>query len=137
VSFAVLADLEARYGAQEILLLADRDGDQVVDPGVVEAHLRDADAEIVSELAGTVAIDPANPPLNLVRIACQIARYRLYGANPPEAARNDYTDAIKFLRLVRSGQASLDGGSAAPVAAAEPIRAAATEPGTRIFTRGL
>jgi phage gp36-like protein len=137
VSFATTEDLQTRYGEQEILLLADRDGDSVIDAGVVEAHLQDADAEIVSELAGTVTIDVSNPPLNLKRLACQIARYRLYGANPPEAARNDYQDAIKFLRLVHAGQASLDGGAGATDEVAKPIRAAAVLPGTRIFNRGL
>jgi phage gp36-like protein len=137
VTFATVQDLQTRYGVQEVLLLADRDGDGVVDAGVVEAHLQDADAEIVSELAGTVAIDAANPPLNLKRLACQIARYRLYGANPPDAARNDYQDAIKFLRLVRAGQASLDGGAAATEEVAKPSLAAATCPGSRVFRRGL
>lgn len=137
MTFATEQDLVTRYGQQEVLLLADRDGDQVVDAGVLEAALADADAEIVSELAGQATIDPDAPPRNLVRIACQIARYRLYGANPPEAARNDYKDAIAFLRLVRDGKASLDGGDAAPTETPPATLAAATDPGTRIFTRGL
>ena len=137
MTFAALNDLQMRFGDQELMLLADRDNDGVIDAGVVEAHLQDADAEIVSELAGAVAINAAAPPLNLVRIACQIARYRLYGANPPEAARNDYKDAIGFLRLVRDGKASLDGGQLASAQVQSSARPAATEPGSRIFRRGL
>lgn len=137
MTFATASDLTTRYGSQEILLLADRDGDQEADAGVLESALADADAEIISELAGQVPIDADAPPRNLVRIACQVARYRLYGANPPEAARNDYKDAIAFLRLVRDGKASLDGGAADPTATPAPSLAAATEPGSRIFTRGL
>lgn len=137
MTFATVQDLVTRYGVQEITLLADRDGDQVIDPGVVEAVLADADAELVSELAGAVAINPAAPSRNLVRLSCQIARYRLYGANPPEAARDDYLDAIKFLRRVKAGEASLDGGPLAPTETQAPSLAAATAPGTRIFTRGL
>ena len=137
MSFASVSDMQMRYGLEEILLLGDRDRDGVLDAGVVEAHLADADAEIISELAGAVAIDAASPPLNLKRLACQIARYRLYASNPPEAARNDYQDAIRFLRLVRDGKASLDGGSAAPAAVTPPSFAAVSEPGSRIFTRGL
>lgn len=135
MTFASTNDLVTRYGQQEILLLADRDGDGQIDPGVVEAHLQDADAEIISELAGAVPIDANDPPLNLVRLACQITRYRLYGANPPEAARNDYTDAIAFLRRVKAGNASLDGGANAAETVAAPSLAAATEPGERIFRR--
>lgn len=137
MTFASAQDLVTRYGQQEILLLADRDGDQLADAGVLEGALADADAEIISELAGSVTIDTANPPRNLVRLSCQIARYRLYGANPPEAARNDYLDAVKFLRLVREGKASLDGGDAQPTVTPPPSFAAASEPGNRIFRRGL
>lgn len=137
MSFASVSDLQTRYGDQEILLLADRDGDGVLDAGVVEAHLADADAEIISELAGAVSIDAASPPLNLKRLACQIARYRLYGANPPKAARDDYEDAIKFLRLVRDKKASLDGGATAPAEVSPPSLAAASEADERIFTRRL
>ena len=137
MTFATLQDLLARYGEQEIRLLADRDNDGVIDANVVAAHLQDADGEIISELAGAVAIDATNPPLNLKRLACQIAKYRLYGSNPTEAARNDYKDAIAFLRLVRAGKASLDGGAGAAEAVAQPSFSAATEPGVRIFKRGL
>lgn len=137
MTFAVPSDLVTRYGEEEMRLLADRDNDGILDAGVVEAHLVDADAEIISELAGAVTIDPNSPPLTVKRLACQIARYRLYGSNPPEAARNDYKDAIAFLRLVRDKKASLDGGSEDPVATAAPSYAAATEAGVRIFKRGL
>jgi len=137
MTFATLSDLQTRYGEQEILLLTDRDGDQVVDAGVAEAALGDADAEIVSELAGSVSIDAGAPSRNLVRIACQIARYRLYGSNPTDAARNDYLDALKFLARVRKGEARLDGGAQNPTETQAPSLAAATEPGTRIFRRGV
>lgn len=137
MTFASVDDLRLRYGDQELMLLADRDRDGVLDVGVVEAHLQDADAEIISELAGTVNIDPASPPLNLKRLACQIVRYRLYGANPPEAARQDYEDTLKFLRLVRDGKANLDGGANAPIEIPPSPRAAAVIPGSRIFNRGL
>lgn len=137
MTFASVSDMQTRYGAQELLLLGDRDGSGALDAGVVEAHLQDADAEIVSELAGSVVIDTVNPPLNLKRLACDIARYRLYGANPPEAVRSNYKDAIAFLQRVRSGQASLDGGALTPQAPVAPPRAAATTSDERIFRRGL
>jgi len=138
MTFATVQDLEARFGRQELLLLADRDNDGELDAGVVEAHLQDADAEIMSHIGLAVSsIDPANPPLNLKRIACDIARYRLYGANPNEDARARYKDAIAFLRLVAENKATLDGGATAPADAKTPSLAAATEPGSRIFKRGL
>src|SRR5438874_1450997 len=114
MTFAALADLTARFGEQELLLLADRDNTGAVDPGVVEAHLQDADAEIVSLLAGAVAIDPLNVPLNLKRLACDIARYRLYGASVPEDVRDRYKDAVLQLQAIAAGKATLDGGAASP-----------------------
>lgn len=135
MTFATVQDLQTRYGADELLMLADRDNDGVLDAGVVEAMLQDADAEIVSYIGQAVRIDPANVPLNLKRIACEIARYRLYGANPIEDARKRYEDAILFLKRVAEGKATLDGGDAAPTSTAPPSFAAATAPGERVFRR--
>lgn len=137
MTFAAVSDLTTRYGDQELKLLADRDGDGQLDAGVAEGALADADAEIISELAGAVSIDTQNPPRTLIRIACQIARYRLYGANPPEAARTEYKDALEFLRRVQAGKASLDGGAADPIATPAPSYAAASETRDRIFRRGV
>lgn len=139
MTFAAVSDLRKRFGDQELLLLADRDNDGVLDAGVVEAHLQDADAEIVGLISQAVTIDPANVPLNLIRLACDIARYRLYGANPTEDVRSRYKDAVAQLRLIAQGLATLDGGAIAPTEPAENTspRAAATEPGSRIFNRGL
>ncbi len=139
MTFATLSDLQARFGDREIKLLADRDNDGVIDAGVVESALEDADAEIVSLIGQAVSIDTANLPRNLVRLACEIARFRLYGANVGEEVRKRYEDAVRQLRLIATGQATLDGGAAAPAEAANqaPLKAAATEPGSRVFRRGL
>lgn len=135
--FATVDDLNLRFGAEELRLLSDRHGAGEADSAVVEAMLEDADAEIVSLIGHAVTIDVANPPRNLRRIAGDIARYRLYGANPPEAVRKNYEDALAFLRRVADGEATLDGGAIAPAAAVASPRPAATDPGVRIFRRGL
>lgn len=137
MTLAVLANLQARYGDQVLILLADRDNDGVIDAGVVEAHLQDADAEIVSLISGGAVIDTANPPLNLVRIACVVTLYKLYGAQAPEDVRKQYDDAVKFLRLVAKGEASLDGGALTPTAPSANPRPAASESTPRRFTRSL
>lgn len=136
MAFATLADMQSRFGDRELQLVADRDGSGVY-ANVIASALQDADAEIIGLISGAVAIDIQNPPLNLIRLACDIARYRLHGSNPPEDVRKRYEDATSFLRRVASGQASLDGGAADPTAVAAPSMAAATEPGSRIFRRGL
>lgn len=138
MTFASAQDLKNRFGDQELLLLADRTGDGILDAEVIAAVLVDADAEIISLVAGGAAIDAGNVPTNLVRIACDIARYRLYSnSNAPEDVRKRYEDAVKFLGLVRKGEAGLDGGPAAPTAPQASPKAAASEPGSRIFRRGL
>lgn len=137
MTFATASDLEARFGSTELLQLADRENVGAIDEAVVDAHLADADAEIIALLGGSVAIDALDPPLNLKRLACDIARYKLHGANPPEDVRKRYEDAVKFLGRVAEGKATLDGGAAAPQQAQASPKPAVAEPGTRIFKRGL
>jgi phage gp36-like protein len=136
MTFATATDLQARFGDRELRLVADRD-DGAVYADVLAAALQDADAEIVGLIGSAVVIDAENPPLNLKRLACDIARYRLYGSNPTEDVRLRYVDAVKFLRLVAAGDATLDGGAIAPTVAAAAPLAAASEPGNRVFKRGL
>jgi phage gp36-like protein len=137
MTFASAQDLQDRFGLDELRLVADRDSDGVPDAEVIAAALEDADSEIVALIAGAASIDAGNVPRNLVRIACNIARYYLYQAAPTEDVRQRYEDAVKFLGLVRKGEAGLDGGTAAPTIIAPSPKAAATEPGSRIFRRGL
>jgi phage gp36-like protein len=137
MTFATADDMTLRFGAQEMLALADRDGTGAVDAGVLELALTDADGEIVSVLGGAVTLVASAPPQNLKRLACDIARYRLSGQNPPEDVRKRYTDAVTFLRDVAAGKATLDGGAASPAAAAASPRPAATELQPRVFRRGL
>lgn len=136
MTFASQSDMETRFGDQELQLIAERN-DASTYAGVIAAALQDADAEIIGLVGRAVTIDPLNPPLNLIRLACDIARYRLYGANPPEDVRLRYKDATAFLTRVGAGQVSLDGGAAAPTDIAASSMAAASEPGSRIFRRGL
>jgi phage gp36-like protein len=135
MTFATEANLRAFFGDREINLLADRDGDGQVDPGVLDAMLGAADAEIISLIGQRV--DPANPPVRLVQLACDIGRYRLYGSNPPDDVRSRYTDAVKFLQAVSAGTATLDGGAAAPTDVQVPPKPAAYQGDARLFRRGL
>lgn len=138
MTFASDQDLRDRFGDQELLLLADRDNDGVLDVAVLAAARGDADAEIVSLVAGGATIDPGNVPTNLVRIACDFVRYRLYSnGNAPDDVRKRYEDGVKFLGLVRKGEAGLDGGSVNVATPQASPKAAASEPGSRIFKRGL
>jgi len=133
VTYATQADLEARYGAEEVLQLADRNGDGVVDVGVVDQALLDAAAEIDGYLGSRYQLPLAAAPQVIKVYACDIARYRLYASVATEEVRNRYTDALKFLKLAAEGKVMI-GPSASGAA---PLEAGGAEmvSGGRVFGR--
>jgi phage gp36-like protein len=76
--YATLADLQERFGVEEILGLTDRDGDDQADAGLVYAVIADVSAEIDSYLSVRydLPIDPV--PRLLTRLACTLIREQLY-----------------------------------------------------------
>lgn len=107
MTYATQSDLETRFGAAEILQLADRDGSGAVDTGVVAGALAEADAEINAYLEGRYALPLATVPAILVRLACDIARYRLAADTPLEEVRKRYEDARRMLESLASGRVRL------------------------------
>lgn len=73
----------------------------------VDDALQDATEEINGYIGGRYALPLLNVPSNLERMACDIARYRLYFQQPTEEVRKRYEDAISFLKLVTTGKAHL------------------------------
>lgn len=131
--YASAADLETRFGADEVLQLADRNGDGVIDDGVIDVALAEAAAEIDVYLAGRYALPLASTPSVLVRLACDIARYRLMADNPLEEARKRYEDARRLLEGIAVGRVSL--GLPAPPAGVGNLVVAA--PGRKVFGGGF
>ncbi len=110
-AYATLADLRTRYGA-EIDQVADRDGDGLADPAVIDGVLADVSAEIDSYLATRYTLPLATVPLLLTRLACAIARERLALAaglvlDPNQAARIEAEAARKTLKALSDGSALL------------------------------
>jgi len=135
MTYATQADLETRFGAAEILQLADRDGDGSADSGVVAGALAEASAEIDAYLAGRYPLPLAPTPGVLVRLACDIARYRLYTDVVPEAVRKRYEDARRLLEGIAAGRVSL--GLPAPPAALAVGNLALAAPGRKVFGGGI
>lgn len=109
--YATAADLTARYG-DEINQVADRDGDGLADPAVLDGALADVSAELDGYLAVRYQLPLATVPLILNRLACVLARERLaYQAGielgPDNATRREADAARKTLRDLSSGVASL------------------------------
>jgi phage gp36-like protein len=131
VSYATRTDLERRYGVAQLLQIADRDDDQVIDAPVVAQAL--AEAMVNAYLAPRYDLPLATVPPLLLGLCCDSAFYKLHPAAQPEDVRQRYLDALKTLEHLGSGKAALDlpaGGMAAPADSGASIAG----PG-RIFSR--
>jgi phage gp36-like protein len=105
--YATQADLETRFKQQELIELTDEAGTGEIDAAAVAVALADTDAEINGYLAGRYSLPLTQTSPELVRLACDIARYRLYDTKATEQVKARYDDAIRKLREVSSGKASL------------------------------
>ncbi|MCJ8161870.1 gp436 family protein [Acinetobacter zhairhuonensis] len=95
----------------------------------VQDAIQDASEEIDSYLAAKYTLPLPSTPNNLKRLACDIARYRLYFQQPTEEVRKRYEDAKEFLKGVRDGKnvlAILDNQN--QVTEEKPVNAPATMP---------
>ena len=102
--YATKKDLVARFG-ENVLSLALMFPADVPDP--LETALQDACEEVDGYLAVRYPLPLPNVPNNLKRIVCEIARYKLYFEEAPEATEVRYRMAIDFLKGVRDGNNSL------------------------------
>jgi len=107
VSYAIAQDLIDRFGLDELIQLTDREGTGDYDPNIAARALADADEEINGYLRGRETLPLASVPAVLKRVACDIARYRLFGISAPEEVRKRYEDARAWLRDVASGRVVL------------------------------
>lgn len=101
--YATEANLVARFGGeiQELKLMHANTSTAVQDA------IQDATEEINGYIGGRYALPLPNVPSNLERMACDIARYRLYFQQPTEEVRQRYEDAVSFLKLVANNKAHL------------------------------
>lgn len=102
--YATRNDLEARFGEGELQQLEIM---QTVGNSIEEA-LQDASEEIDSYIAVKYVLPLPSIPSTLKRIACNIARYRLYFQQPTEEVENRYKAEIDFLKRVADGKATLN-----------------------------
>ncbi|MFX3621873.1 MAG: gp436 family protein [Acinetobacter radioresistens] len=101
--YATEADMVKRF-ADDIEELKLMHADAAVS---INEALQDAAEEINGYIGGRYPLPLPNVPSNLNRMACDIARYRLYYQRPTEEVRNRYKDAIKFLERVQDEKAHL------------------------------
>lgn len=109
MAYATQADIVDRYGEADLLVIADRNGDAVVDADVVARALADAAAEIDTYVSAKYALPLPSVPDVLVRINVDIAVYRLStdAAQATEERRQRYEDCLAQLKDISKGIASL------------------------------
>ncbi|MDD5479651.1 DUF1320 domain-containing protein [Rhodoferax sp.] len=109
MTYASQSDLTERFGVDELAQRSNRLDGSAIDAGVVARALADADAEIDSYLATRYALPLASTPTVINRLACDIARYRLYDDGVTEAVRQRFEDALALLKKFSSGEVRLAG----------------------------
>lgn len=106
MSYCTRQNMIDRFTEQELIQLSDRDNLGVIDDAVLTQSILDADAEINSYLS-RYTLPLANVPANLVRMACDIARYYLYDDAIIDTVKIRYDQAISYLMQVAKGNITL------------------------------
>ena len=134
MTYAAQSDLSDRFSAAELAQLTDRVNGTVIDTTVLGRALSDADAEIDSYLATRYALPLVSTPVVLVRMAADIARYRLYDDGVTTAVRQRYEDAVSLLKRIASGDVQLAGSTPLTAATTGRGNAVATKVPTQVFS---
>lgn len=109
MGYATKQNMIDRFDQAELIQLTDRGTPAtgaIVD-AVLNSALADADAEIDGYLVGSHALPLPSVPRNLVMLACDLARYKLYDDRATEHVRQRYDDAVKYLVRVGKGELAL------------------------------
>ena len=134
MTYATQADLTDRFGAVELAQLTDRTKGVVIDATVLGRALADADAEIDSYLATRYSLPLESTPVVLVRMAADMARYRLYDDRVTEAVRQRYGDAVSLLKRMATGEVQLAGSTVLAAATTGAGNAVAVLAPDRVFS---
>lgn len=143
--YATETDLKKRFGARQIDELKSMhvqdvaEGEEPKPVDAVQIALQDSSEEIDGYIGGRYSLPLANVPSNLNRIACDIARYRLYFEQPTEHVTKLYDDAIAFLKRVQDKKADLQilDAESKEIIEDEPKNKPATAPIGTTYTGGV
>ena len=132
--YATEPDLIARFGAEIEQLKR-----MLPSVTAVDDAIQDATEEINGHIGGRYSLPLPNVPSNLKRMACDIARYRLYFQQPTEEVRQRYEDAIAFLKRVADNKAHLQTQeeSTNQIIEDEPSKKPSTMPIGTTYTSGV
>lgn len=97
-----------RYGSDELTALTDLTNPGVLDANVVGRALDDA-SNVIDSYVGSRYLLPLNPvPSQVLRWACDIARFFLYKDQVSDAVRALYNAAIGSLKDAQAGRLTLE-----------------------------
>lgn len=118
MGYTTQAELIERYGEAELIQLTDRVGSGGVDAALVARVIADGAAEIDAYIGQRMTLPLADPPALLGRLNAILARHALYKDAAPEEITKARDAAIRLLRDIANGVASL-GANDVVVAEAE------------------
>lgn len=129
MTYATQADMTARFGSEDLIRLTDRADPplDVVDAVVLAAAQADAAATIDSFVVVRYTLPLSPIPLMLKNIECDLAWFNLMRGRPTDDAQKRKDDAMRQLRDISAGKASLG---------VDAVGAAPTESGGVSFTSG-
>lgn len=116
--YATPADMAAKFGDAQLLLLADRDGDGVADVAVIAQAIAEADGIVDLHVRGRYAVPLSPVDGVIVPIVCDIARRALYGnaTEVPESVSDADKAARELLRQIAKGEVDLSSAPASSFA---------------------
>jgi phage gp36-like protein len=120
--------LEQRYGVEEVAQRL-----SALAEGSLDTIVTDATSMIDGYLASRYTLPLSPVPEALVANACAIARYKLLGDAVTEHARDEYRDAVVWLRDIAAGRVVLQ--ESAPVPGNAPDTVVMLAPTERVFGR--
>jgi phage gp36-like protein len=121
MTYASKSDLETRFGAEDLIRLTDRLGSGMADSAIITAALTDADTEINGYLAVLYTLPLTTTPELVKRIACDIARYRLWKDRASEQVRTGYEDAVSLLKRISSGTVKIPVAGISPTGTSDGV----------------
>ena len=114
VMYATRSDIEARIGADVLVMLADDNDDGVADIGVIDAAISQASARIDAAFGGRYSVPIEPPPAVIVWVCVSLAVPILYARRreemPPDH-KSQADAAGEFLTSLASGEIVLSGVS--------------------------
>jgi phage gp36-like protein len=111
MSYAQVADIQARYPNRDLVQITNEDPTQTtVNTAYIETFLNDASSEIDSYLESRFALPLTDPPAVLTPFCCKIAMYHMQALRPIhdlKYAEEQYRNVIKQLEAVRDHSLTL------------------------------